>query len=335
MNTQLKGDPLSWLLEPDQENPGVRYFALRDLLHGPEDDLGRSRAEVMRTGPVPAILEAQHPEGYWARPGGGHSPSYRVTVWQIIFLAELGADPDDERVQRGCNYLLNHSTAANGGLAMSQKPVPSSVVHCMNGDPLAALLHLKMGDDPRVQAALTWQVQAILGEEPIKFYKSGTSGPNFACGYNGKQPCAWGATKALKALSAVPADQRTPMIAEAIEIGVEFLLGHDLATADYPYTDRVSSGWFKFGFPLSYRSDVLETAFILSGLGYRDDPRLKNALRLILSKQDDRGRWIMERSLNGKMWADIEKKGKPSKWVTLRAVQIFSDKAISSNTAPA
>jgi hypothetical protein len=27
-----------------------------------------------------------------------------------------------------------------------------------------------------------------------------------------------------------------------------------------------------------------------------------------------------EKSLNGKMWADIEKKGQPSKWITLRAL---------------
>ena len=29
---QLNGDPLPWLLENDPQNPGVRYFALRELL---------------------------------------------------------------------------------------------------------------------------------------------------------------------------------------------------------------------------------------------------------------------------------------------------------------
>ena len=37
-NDQLKADPLPWLLEPDEENPGIRYFALRDLLDSPSDD---------------------------------------------------------------------------------------------------------------------------------------------------------------------------------------------------------------------------------------------------------------------------------------------------------
>ncbi len=31
----------------------------------------------------------------------------------------------------------------------------------------------------------------------------------------------------------------------------------------------------------------------------------------------------MERSLNGKMWSDIEAKGKPSKWVTLRVLRML------------
>ena len=107
----------------------------------------------------------------------------------------------------------------------------------------------------------------------------------------------------------------------AINLGVEFLLGRDLAVADYPYTDRISPTWFAFGFPLSYRSDILETAMVLADLGYGEDPRLSNARQFILDKRDDQGRWIMEKSFNGKMWADIEEKGQPSEWVTLRALR--------------
>jgi len=127
----------------------------------------------------------------------------------------------------------------------------------------------------------------------------------------------------MKALIAVPLDLRTPTVQRAIKVGAEFLLSRDPAVADYPYTERVSSTWFKFGFPLSYWSDVLETAAVLVELGYGDDPRLDNALQLILSKQDAQGRWKLENTLNGKVWADIEQKGKPSKWVTLRALRIL------------
>ena len=112
---RLQADPLPWLLEPDPANPGVRYFALRDLLDRPADDPAVTAAQeaIMASGPVPAILDAQTPEGYWAKPGTGYSPKYRATSWQILFLAELGADPADARVRRGCEYVLTHSVAAN------------------------------------------------------------------------------------------------------------------------------------------------------------------------------------------------------------------------------
>ncbi len=323
--TLLKGDPLPWLLEPDPANPGVRYFALRELLDRPEDDpeVLQARTAVMTTGPVPAILDAQYPSGYWVKPGSGYSPKYRASVWQIIFLAELGADPADERVRRGCEYLLSHAIAANGAFSVYQEPVPCGSVHCLNGNLLYALLRLGYADDPRVRAALNWQVQAITGEGEMRYLKSGTSGPRFACSVNEGQPCAWGATKAMKALIAVPPHQRTPAVQRAIGVGAEFLLSRDPAVADYPYTGRVSSTWFRFGFPLSYWSDVLETTAVLVELDYGSDPRLANALWLILSKQDAQGRWKLENALNDKMWADIEEKGKPSKWVTLRALRVL------------
>jgi len=326
----LNDDPIPWLLEPDPDNPGVCYFALRELLARPEGDpeVRAARAAIMTTGPVPAILDAQYPDGYWVKPGGGYSPKYRSTVWQIIFLAELGADPSDERVRRGCEYLLSHSIAANGAFSALQKPVPSGCIPCLNGNLLYALQCLGYGDDARVRAVLEWLVQAVTGEGGFRYLKSGTCGPCFACSANEGQPCAWGANKAMKALIAVPAGRRTPAVQRALQVGAEFLLSRDPAVADYPYTKRVSSTRFKFGFPLTYWSDVLETTAVLVELGYGDDPRLSNALQFILSKQDAQGRWKLENSLNGKMWADIENKGKPSKWVTLRALRVLKHVAL-------
>ncbi|MBP1464149.1 hypothetical protein EYB53_000370 [Candidatus Chloroploca sp. M-50] len=328
----VNGDARAWLLEPDSVNPGVRLFAFRDLLDQPADaaEVIAAQAAVMQYGPVPAILEAQHPDGYWQKPGGGYG-KYRGTAWQIIFLGELGADPNDERVQRGCAYLLNHTIAANGGFACSNtnNPVPRNVVHCLNGNLLASLIRLGWLDDPRVQQALVWQIHAITGEEPIRYDQSGTSGPGFACAINAGQPCAWGATKAMKALAAVPTSARTPLLQQAIEQGAQFLLRHNLAGADYPFTGKISPSWFKLGFPLSYWSDILETLTVLVTLGYGHDPRLAEAYQWLLDKQDAQGRWKLENALTGKMWIDLERRGKPSKWVTLRALRVVKAMAVA------
>jgi hypothetical protein len=44
---------------------------------------------------------------------------------------------------------------------------------------------------------------------------------------------------------------------------------------------------------------------------------------MVLGKQDASGRWRMEYTYNGKTWADVEAKGRPSKWVTLRALRVL------------
>ena len=324
--SKLNGDPLPWLLEPD--DPSVRYFALRDLLGRSEDDpeVQRARWAIMQSGPVPTILGNRHPDGYWVKPGPGYWPSYRGTVWQIIFLADVGADGADERIRSSCEYTLTHAQAKSGGLSING--TPSGVVHCHNGNLVHAFLALGLpAEDDRIQRALDWQAGAILGEGAT-YYKSGTTGPGFGCAANSALPCAWSAVKALKAFSLLPLKAHTPRVARAIDAGVDFLLSRDLARADYPHYERVSSSWFKFGYPLSYTSDILEALEVLARLGHARDPRLSNAIEFMLSKQDSEGRWKLEHTLNGKIWIDIEKKGQPSKWVTTRALRVL--KAITS-----
>ena len=77
----------------------------------------------------------------------------------------------------------------------------------------------------------------------------------------------------MLALSKIPASLRTGTMNEAVERGLEFLLSHDPAVADYPFGsgDRPSSSWFKFGFPLGYVADVLQNLEILAALGQARD----------------------------------------------------------------
>jgi len=270
---------------------------------------------------VTAILAARHPDSYWVKPGPGYSPSYRSSVWQVIFLADLGAGRADERIRQSCEYVLTHAQASSGGLSMTS--VPSKVIHCLNGGLVYAFLTLGLApEDDRIQQALDWQARAILGED-VTFYASGTTGPRFECVANWKLPCAWGAIKALKAFGLLPPQARTPRIQRALAAGIDFVFSRDLASADYPYQDRISSNWFKFGYPLSYTSDILEALEVLARLGQAHDPRLSGAIEFMLSKQDEQGRWKLEHTLNGKMWVDIEQRGKPSRWVTLRALRVL------------
>ncbi|MFC1956382.1 nitrogen fixation protein NifH [Chloroflexota bacterium] len=331
---KLHKNPIPWLLEPDKTQPAIRYFALRDIQGRSSDDneVKEALAANMLTGPLPVILAAQEEDGYWDKPGPGYGPKYRGTQWAIVFMAQLGADGNNPRVRAGCEYVLSHTIAGNGSL--SANGTPSGFAHCMAGNLGEALIDLGWLTDQRLQIALEWLAQTITGDGVAdstsrdtnkRYYKSGNSGPLFACSVNVGLPCAWGAIKAMLALSKVPVSLRTPRMQAAIQQGIAFLLSHDPAIADYPFGmgNRPNSSWFKFGYPIGYITDVLQNLEVLAALGQAQDPRLDNALNLLINKQDDQGRWLLEYTYNGKSWVDIEKKGQPSKWVTLRALRVL------------
>ncbi|HEU4355337.1 MAG TPA: nitrogen fixation protein NifH [Actinomycetota bacterium] len=328
----LRGDPLPWLL--DEEVPAVRHLALRRLLDEPEDAtrVRRARASAMRTHPIATILEAQHPDGWWVKPGHGYAPKYMGTVWSVIFLDQLGADGHDPRVARGCDYVLEHVQAPNGGFSSSgrldeARPPPDAVtIHCLNGNLLRALIGFGHLEDPRVRRAIEWQARSITAEAFDGYYRSGTSGPGFACAANERLPCGWGAVKALGGLARIPPRRRAAHVRRAVTAGAEFLLSRDPAIADYPMgwgNTRPSASWFKLGFPSGYVADVLQNLEVLCELGHARDPRLANALELVLSKQRPDGRWRNEYAYNRKTWGDIERQGQPSRWVTLRTCAVL------------
>jgi hypothetical protein len=47
------------------------------------------------------------------------------------------------------------------------------------------------------------------------------------------------------------------------------------------------------------------------------------AIDLVKSTADEHMRWTLKNTFNGKMLADVEVKGRPSKWLTLRALQVL------------
>jgi hypothetical protein len=335
----LRGDPIPWLL--DDETPAVRHLALRHLLDRGADDpeVRAARGAAMREPPIAAILAAQDPAGWWARPGPGYLPKYRATTWSLIFLDQLGADGADPRVGAGCTYVVDHAQAASGGFGVSfndARPAPSTVIHCLNGNILRALIGFGWLDDERVARAIDWQAAAITGEGEIRFYKSSLPGPGFRCGANDGLPCAWGATKAVLALARIPAERRRPHVRRALEAGREFLLSRDPAVADYPMgygNTRPNGSWFKLGFPSGYVTDVLQVLEALAEAGAAGDPRLGHALGWLLAQQDEHGRWTNRYAYEGKMATDIDVPGRPSKWVTLRACRVLRAAAGGSRTA--
>ena len=324
----MSEDTLKWLLEDG--DIGVKYLAMRDLLHA-GDELQPVKKAAHTDGPIAAVLDKVHAEGYWEQSGAGYYPKYTGTVWSVIMLAQLGASVEmDPRIATTCSYVLDHNLTKDGHFTVNG--LPSGTADCLQGNLCASLLDLGY-EDARLDKAFEWMARSVTGEgvapladkkAPLRYYAS-KCGPLFACGSNNKLSCAWGGTKVMLAFSKLPQDKRTPLIDSAIKTGVDFFFGVDPATADYPcgFAPKPSGNWWKFGFPVFYVTDILQIAEALAGLGYGKDPRLANAIKLIEEKRGDSGRWPMEYSYTGKTWVDFGAKKQPNKWVTLRALRVL------------
>ena len=327
----LSPTTFDWLTE--ENNPGLRYLALRDLWapQTPQQKLHAAAIAAHQSGSIAAILDQMAPEGYWVKPGPGYAPKYAGTVWSVILLGQLGASiQHDPRIATACQYVLDHTLTAYGQFSSSGSP--GGTIDCLQGNLCAAMLDLGLAD-PRLELAFEWMARSLTGEgvaplgnksSPVRYY-SGKCGPDFLCGANNKQACAWGAVKVMLAFSKLPVAQRTPLIERAIKRGVDFLFSGDPAEVPYPngWAEKPSRNWWRFGFPVFYITDLLQLAEALVNLGLGSDPRLANTLALIREKGGDNQRWPLEYTYAGKTWVDFGPKGKPNKWVTYRATKVL------------
>jgi hypothetical protein len=316
---------LPWLLEDN--NPSVRFFTLTEVLGfvPSHPEVMAAKSDIMERGLVPEILRRQKKGGYWENKEDFYvRTKYRGTIWQIIILAELGADGSDGRIKTACEFTLDVSQDRKSG-AFSYRGTTgsggfhSAVLPCLTGNMVWSLIRFGYLDDPRVQRTIDWITTYLRFDDgetvapPVWPYEK-----RDPCW--GKHTCLMGVVKTLKALAEIPEGKRSSEVQRTIREAAEFLLRHHLFKRSHDLTKAVKPKWLKFGFPTIWDSDALDVLFLLASLGYRDR-RMEEAVELVLEKQDEHGRWRLENTFNGRFQVNIEKKGKPSKWVTLTALR--------------
>jgi len=323
----LKAESTDWLL--GQDNPSVRYLTLTDILgkSEKEPDVKKAKELIMQTGVVPKILAKQKKEGYWEAPERFYTAKYKGTVWQLIILAELGADQSDGRIKKACDFILQNSQdPKSGGFSMwrsakNGKGRPSGVIPCLTGNMVWSLIRFGYLEDPRVKQGIDWITAYQRFDDGVEKKPKDWPYERWEACW-GKHSCHMGVVKALKALAEIPTEKRSRKVKDTIEEGVEYLFQHHIYKRSHNLKHVSKPQWLRFGFPLMYQTDVLEILGILTSLGYRDK-RLQEAIDLVITKQDEQGRWILESTFNGRFQTNIEQKGKPSKWITLRALKVL------------
>ena len=321
----LKADPTNWLLEP--ENPSVRYFTLKEILDRSlaDPEVKQSRTMIMKAGKVPTILTRQKEGGYWEKAEDFYlRTKYKGTVWTFILLAELGADGQNRRIQKAGEFILTYSQdRKSGGFAYRGSKTGggqhNSVLPCLTANMTWCFIRFGYLNDTRVRQAIDWIVRHQRFDDGDGPSLQGWPYDSKESCY-GRHTCLMGIVKSLKALAEIPAPERADDVTKTIEEGAEFLLRHHLFKRSHDLAAVAKPAWLRFSFPRMWGTDALEMLDILAALGLTD-PRMREAMELVLVKQDEKGRWLLENTLKGRLQVEIEPPGRPSKWVSLQALR--------------
>ncbi len=320
------GDPpvetrvLDWLLEKEQ--PAVRHQALVDLLDRREDDpeVRAARSSRARVGWAAEQLRTQGPRGSWERREPRnvseyvdflYFPPYLSTNWRAIVLADLGLDRSHPGVRKIAELLFEYKLRLSSPFNFYHEEV------CISGNAARMLTRFGYGDDPRVQRLFAWLIEDQRED----------GGWNCSQGTPGTLD-AW---EALAAFATVPKAKRPAAMDRAVERGAAFYLERRLFEEGARYAP-----WFRLHYPNHYFYDILVGLDVLTQLGFADDRRLRPALELLRGRRRPDGTWLLDKihpdvGTGIKVYSDprkirplqIEAPGRPSKWITLKALTVL------------
>jgi len=293
---------MDWLLDSD---PAIRWQVMRDLTDAPTEQVVAERARVARDGWGAQILASQDADGRWNR--GTFLPYWTATFPALHLLYVFGLDPGSDEAQRA---IAPVHEAARWDYDPKFRFFDGEVEPCINGRVVA--IGAYFGQDVRgiVDRLLTeqmadggWNCEQENGSvrgsfdttlnvlEGLLEYESST-------GVNGD-------------------------VAAARLRGEEYLLERRLLR-------RLSNGeigqerWLQVGFPNAYYYDVVRVLDYFRAARPVPDERMAEALDIVESKRDADGRWPLDHAYHDATLVDFgEAAGKPSRWITLRALRIL------------
>src|SRR5438034_9005978 len=307
---------IQWLLDGD---PAIRWQALRDLVGAAEASVERERRKVARNGWGARLLARQDPEGTWAgglsSDGGLYSAKWLSTTYTMLLLRDFGLPATDRQARKACTLLLDRGLQRDGGInyGVWAKWTRRSET-CVTGMVLSILSYFEH-EDARLDTIASHLLDQQMPDG----------------GWNCRRPD--GATHAsvhttISVLEGLrhyelhrPRDVREVRAAQ--RRGREFLLVHRLFRS-HRTGEVIKPAFTRFSFPPRWHYDILRALDYFQAVNAPRDPRLAEAIDIVRSRQGKDGRWSLQHSYKGKTYFELEHRGAPSRWNTLRALNVLS-----------
>jgi len=249
------------------------------------------------------------PEGWESggRPDDDRGQPWTSTLPTLHLLLELGVDPGCEPVRRAVAQVAEHCRWEN-----DEQPFFSGEEEpCINGRTVALGVYFGQDIDGIVPRLLSEQLD--------------DGGWNCWAEYGSVRSSYDTTINVLEGLSAY--ERATGGSAESIAArrrGEEYLLERNLFRRKST-GEVVNPDWLRFSFPTRWHYDVLRALDYFRATGDPPDQRIDEAVRVLRSKRQTDGTWLLENTHPGDVYFALEDgDGLPSRWNTLRASRVLS-----------
>ncbi len=262
---------------------------------------------------------------YWPLPLLNSHKSAKHPLHLLSFLVDIGLQAEDAGVPDIIEKILSHQSQ-QGPFQVLMNISPhfggsgeDTYAWALCDAPLLlySLVKLGMGDDERVQAALS-HLLGLLRDNGWPCAVSPELGRWHGPGRK-DDPCPYATLLMLKLLAELPQTQAI----EAAQIGAESLLTLWTQSRDrHPYLFYMGDDFRKLKAPLVWY-DILHVTDVLSRFAWlRSDPRLVEMVQIMSAKCNELGFFVPESVYQ--VWKDWDfgQKKLPSQYLTLRVLEI-------------
>ena len=298
---------IDWLLDSD---PAISWQAMRDLTDASPAAIAAERARVPCEGIGAEVLACQGADGPWHR---ADTPDWLPTLFTFLLLRATGVDRADPVVESAVARL---EAGYEWDEEFRDKPYKTffegEVEPCINGGVLALGAYFGRPTESLARRLVGEQLDD--GGWNCEAPKSTRSSFHTTiCVLEGL----------LEYERAVGAVGFTPEITAARRRGEEYLLARGLFRR-LSTGDVADPAFLKFAFPPRYHYDVLRAFDYLRDAGVRPDARVVDALRVVESRRQADGRWLLDDAHDEGLALPFgESVGEPSRWNTLRALRVL------------
>ena len=296
---------IEWLMQGDV---AIQFQAKRDLLDRLDLDLQK---RIATEGWGENFLSKRRVQGHWGK--RFYEPKWISSHYTLLDLKNLGIHPDHPLIRSSMELIFESEKGPDGGMGPIGDVKRSDI--CVNG---MFLNYASYFSSPKEDL---YSVVDFLLENQMP-------DGGFNCRSNrGKaiHSSMHSTISVVEGITEYHRNKYTYRLDELLTVrsqSIEFLLCHQLFKSDRT-GEIIHPDFLKFPYPFRWKYNVLRAMDAIRLAEIPWDDRMAPAIDVILNKRKKNGSWNVQAKHPGQLHFEMEKAGKPSRWITLIALRIL------------